>query len=346
LGGLAFLIFDLKPDGRLESRYQLMGLMEGLVAPAFTRDHFQLTDFTPFHDEIRKVDANLLVGRYVTSAQGLDGSLGILHGDARTGQFGFYYTLTRLAASDVPTTSVLAPFLDAHLPDGIGMTFDEEMVGWYFEGASTPGPGRAGDLTISDRVPGQVACNFRAHMMVRDINEFIEGLEHEAGLKGTITFDRLQGAGPVTFAIDEAHSLFNYLRVNAATGEAEMRYHIAFRSDTGKNYALEGRKYMQHDPARKLRGTDEVLENYTTLYCHVYEGDREIGTAYLKFRTFENLAAVGNLAGFLASFAVTGTPDPILQLRARLRFLAFTGQFVQREYDPLLQAVTAASQQP
>ena len=125
-----------------------------------------------------------------------------------------------------------------------------------------------------------------------------------------------------------------------------MRYHIAFRSDSGKNYALEGRKYMQHDSARKLRGTDEVLENYTTLYCHVYEGDREIGTAYLKFRTFENLAAVGNLAGFLASFAVTGTPDPILQLRARLRFLAFTGQFVQREYDPILQAVTAANQQP
>ena len=39
----------------LESRYLLMGLMEGLVTPSFLKDHFQLNDFTPFHDEIRKV---------------------------------------------------------------------------------------------------------------------------------------------------------------------------------------------------------------------------------------------------------------------------------------------------
>ena len=38
-----------------QARYQLMGLMEGLVAPSFLKDHFQLNDFTPFHDEIRKV---------------------------------------------------------------------------------------------------------------------------------------------------------------------------------------------------------------------------------------------------------------------------------------------------
>jgi hypothetical protein len=55
----------------------------------------------------------------------------------------------------------------------------------------------------------------------------------------------------------------------------------------------------------------------------------------LKFRTFEDLAAVSNLAGFLASFQITGTSDPVMQLQARLRFIAFTAQFVQREYDPI-----------
>jgi hypothetical protein len=62
---------------------------------------------------------------------------------------------------------------------------------------------------------------------------------------------------------------------------------------------------------------------------------RETGTAYLKFRTFENLVAVGSLADFLTSFQVTGTDDPVIQLQARMRFIAFTAQFVQREYDPL-----------
>lgn len=39
--------------------------------------------------------------------------------------------------------------------------------------------------------------------------------------------------------------------------------------------------------------------------------------------------------GFLASFQITGTDDPVLQMQARMRFLAFTAQFVQLEYDPL-----------
>jgi hypothetical protein len=91
----------------------------------------------------------------------------------------------------------------------------------------------------------------------------------------------------------------------------------------------------------------ELLADYTTLYCHVYrhqDADTlvEIGIAYLRFKTFEDLAAVGNLAGFLASFQITGTSDPILQLQARMRFIAFTGEFVQREYDPLALAVAGA----
>jgi hypothetical protein len=62
---------------------------------------------------------------------------------------------------------------------------------------------------------------------------------------------------------------------------------------------------------------------------------RELGTAYLKFLTFQDLAAVGSLAAFLTSFQITGTNDPVIQLQARMRFIAFTAQFVGREYDPL-----------
>jgi hypothetical protein len=49
----------------------------------------------------------------------------------------------------------------------------------------------------------------------------------------------------------------------------------------------------------------------------------------------EDLAATANLAGFLASFQITGTGEAVLQFQARMRFLAFTGQFVERQYDPL-----------
>ncbi len=46
-GGIAYLQFQNLPDGRFVARYQLMGLMEGLVTPTFLKDHFQLNDFTP-----------------------------------------------------------------------------------------------------------------------------------------------------------------------------------------------------------------------------------------------------------------------------------------------------------
>jgi hypothetical protein len=350
-GGVAYLSFDTKPDGRLACQYRLMGLMEGLVLPSFLQDHFQMNDFTPFHDEIRKISSDFLVGKYVTGippalSSALDNlSLGIFHSDS-AGNFGFYYMLSRTGMKPLPTEALLSPFLDVYLPDGLGLTFSEEMVGWYFEGATTPSPGRAGDLTIADRIPatgtptGGVDCKFDVQMTARDINEFIDGPEHEAQLQGSITFAKFLGESQVTYVVDSQDSRFNYLEVNPATGEAEMRYHLVFSRPDGRRFYLEGRKYMQKDSGGGFRGMRELLEDYTTLYSHIYEmkagqPDTQVGLGYLKFRTFEDLAAVGNLVGFLASFQVTGTKDPVIQMQARMRFLAFTAQFVQLTYDPL-----------
>jgi cholesterol oxidase len=354
-GGLAYLQFQDLPDGRFVARYQLMGLMEGLVTPAFLKDHFQLTDFTTFHDEIRKVSADLLVGKYMTplppamSALIGNSSLGLFHTEAG-GEFGFYYILSRAAKSQLPTNTLLRPFLDVQLPDGIGMTFAEQMVGWYFPDLHTPSPGRDGDLTIAARIPasgapsGAVTCQFDVRMSIADVNEFIDGYEHEAQLKGTISFGQFDGQAPATLPIDDSSSTFHYLRVNPQTGEAEMRYHLEFSDPGGQRFVFEGVKYMQKDSASPA--IPDVMNDYTTLYSHIYKllpdgTSQEMGIGYLKFRTFEDLAAVSNLTSFLNSFQVTGTDDPVMQLQARLRFLAFTAQFVQREYDPL--SLTAAS---
>ena len=348
-GGVAYLQFQNLPGGGFVARYELMGLMEGLVTPTLLTDHFQLNDFTTFHDEIRKVASDFLVGKYVTQLPAAIGalvsnaSLGLFHTETG-GQFGFYYMLTRATASELPVNSLLGPFLEVQLPDGIGMTFDEEMVGWYFPGAGTPAPGRDGDLTIAARIPasgtpaGAVTCQFDVHVTVADVNEFVDGYEHEAQLGGTISFGQFAGQASATFPVDGSRSFFNYLRVNPQTGEAEMRYHIEFADTAGQRYVLEGVKYMQKDPG--FPAIADLLGDYTTLYTHVSQQlpggtSKEIGIGYMKFRTFEDLAAASNLTGFLTSFHITGTSDPVMQLQARLRFIAFTAQFVEREYDPL-----------
>jgi hypothetical protein len=55
------------------------------------------------------------------------------------------------------------------------MKFDEEMVGWFAEGQHDPAESRPAD---------SVACSFKVTMTVRDLNEFIDGTEHEASLAG------------------------------------------------------------------------------------------------------------------------------------------------------------------
>jgi cholesterol oxidase len=352
-GSIAHLAFDPKPDGRIEARYQLLGLMEGLVVPSAVSSHFQLDDFTPFHDEIRLLAPDLMIGKYVLDLPDGIGllapseSLGLLHTEteANRRRFGFYYLLSRVEAAELPRNPLLQPFLDVRVPDGITLTFDETMVGWYFPGVFTSAAGRAGDLEIAARIsqdgdpPGAVSCSFTIRLTARDVNEFVDGSAHEARAKGTISFGAFAELEDVTFNLNERTSSFNYLRVNEVTREAEMRYHLTFETPDGRSFLFEGCKYMQKDSPAGPRGAQEVLDDYTTLYCHVYdlteEEPREIGTAFLKFRTFEDLAAVGNFAGFLRSFQITGTSDPLIQLQARMRFLAFTGRFVQYEYDPL-----------
>ncbi len=349
-GVAAYLEFDLKPDGRIEAHYNFMGLLEGLVHPVLGQDHFELDDFTPFHDEIRVVAPDFMVGKYVTATPpGLadlfgPGGLGIFQvttGSNGQSQFGFDYTLTRSQAGQMPATVFLEPLLDIRMPDGLHMEFDEQMVGYFFAGFSVPA-GRTGDLQIEARVPapgapaGSVSCSFQVHMLIRDLNEFFEGTEHEAQLSGTIQFGDFPGQGPQTFTIDPLKSYFNYLRINPATQEAEMDYHLYFQDGKKNEYLFFAKKYMQRDPNANVVGAQQVLHDYTTAYCHLTRtaNGSELGTGLLKFKTFEDPAAVASFAQFLASFQVTGTDDPKLKAQGQLRFLAFTNQFVIREYAP------------
>ena len=178
-------------------------------------------------------------------------------------------------------------------------------------------------------------------MTIADVNEFIDGYAHESGIKGTMTFGEFEGVEECRL---RHRRILQPLQLPARQSPPPAKARCATTSNSpspdGRRFTFVGVKYMQKDTEGGIPGIAEILEDYTTLYCHVYEqmgggALRETGTAYMKFRTFQDLAAVGNLAGFLLSFQVTGTNDPMIQLQARMRFIAFTAQFVQREYDPL-----------
>lgn len=342
-GVVAYLKFDHKPDGRLEARYQFLGLFEGLADASFGQEHFRMDDFTPFHDEIRFVNQDMLIGKYATDARpalfnlfGPD-SLGLFQREANANgavRFGFDYWLKRSTLTATPGAGFLRPLLDVRLPDGTGLVFDEEMKGHYFPGF-TPPAGRAGDQQIEAKLPADgKECSMEMRITARDLNEFIESAEHEARIDGTIRFCDFDGQpGQMICTINGSKSYFNYLRVNPATQEAEMLYRVYFFAGVGREYLFSGRKYLQKD-GRDVR---EILRDFTTFYGHLTEVStgRELGSALLKFRTFEDADAVRSFADYLKSFRVTGTENPFVQAQGQLRFLALTNQFVAREYDPL-----------
>ena len=166
------------------------------------------------------------------------------------------------------------------------------------------------------------------------------GYAHEAAIKGTMSFGDLEGMRTAAFAIDESNSRFHYLRVNQATGEAEMRYHIEFAAHDGRRYHVRGHEV--HAEGRRRRGAghrgdaaglhDAVLPRVRTDGGRHAAGDGD-GASEVPY--VRGSGGGGQPGGFLTSFQITGTDDPVIQFQARMRFIAFTAQFVEREYDPL-----------
>ena len=351
-GVVAYLKFDHKPDGRLEARYQFLGFFEGLADASFGQDHFRMDDFTPFHDEIRFVNQDLMIGQYFTDARpallplfGPD-SLGVFHREkdqSSNVRFGFKYWLRRSPLTELPTNFFLRPLLDVRMPEGTGMTFTEEMKGSYFAGFNPPA-GADGDKQIEAKPAAEgTECTWDMRIIARDLNEFIDGWDHEARIEGTVRFANFDGQGQMICTINSTKSFFNYMRVNPETQEAEMLYRIYFFAGPGKEYLFSGRKFLQKD-GHGGTGIREIVHDFTTLYGRLFEiapdkSQRQIGSALMKFRTFEDLDAVRSFAEYLKSFQVTDAEgkkvDPFVQAQGRLRFMALTNQFVVSEYDPV-----------
>ena len=142
------------------------------------------------------------------------------------------------------------------LPDGVGLIFDEEMTGWYFPGQPLPDP---------PPTSGDNPCSFKVRMTIADVNEFVDGYEHEAQLTGSITFSNFEGSA-ATFPIDDSSSRFHYLarEPGNAGGGDELSPGVR-RCSKAARFTLDGRKFMQKDQ----NSIAEILVDYTTLFAKV-----------------------------------------------------------------------------
>jgi hypothetical protein len=90
--------FRQTAEGKIEGRYRL-GLLSGEMEVARTEEFVQLIDFTPFHDEIRMIDEETLVGKWVAPVLNPDLLRGLgSYLEPRGDRFAFYYILKRAKA--------------------------------------------------------------------------------------------------------------------------------------------------------------------------------------------------------------------------------------------------------
>ena len=95
LNPVAFHLTFKTAGGQVEGRYRF-GLLSGEMKVEFTNDFVRLVDFTTFHDEIRLIDADTMIGKWVSIdldpmlLQSLQDYI-----EPHSDRFAFYYILNR-----------------------------------------------------------------------------------------------------------------------------------------------------------------------------------------------------------------------------------------------------------
>jgi hypothetical protein len=328
---VARLTFDLNPDGKLEGRYLLLRSIQGESHVELTPEQLELTDFTPLHDEIRALDGNYMLGKWITTQKVPFGpfSLGLLQAESAEdgkSRFGFYYTLRRADPTQPSPKSLLEKILGRQL--GVGLTFQEQMDGAFYTGDK--------DSSVEHLLRLQPEngkkIQFNVTMTIDNLDKFVSEDEHRAELTGSIQFEQFRGELNLTLPLQPG-SFFRYLVMNPKSGEHEMQYHIRFLHQ-GTMFVLQGTKFIEKD---EKGNSVEILQDFTTLFTQIVEENSGAieGVALLKFRTFESPAAIGSMVQFGLSFAVTGTDNPLIKAAAVAKFNAMTTKLILEEYDRL-----------
>jgi len=179
------------------------------------------------------------------------------------------------------------------------MTLDESLTGWIGIGQSDPVQGRVHGEAQGTRL------TMHARLVVQQLRAFLEQPDHAAQLEGTID---LSSVGQAMVMQD---GVFNVFVVNPRTGARQMVYEARFSDSSGKRYFLRGVKHLSDDP-----GFD-VLEDMTTLFTMIYEGDDDQGAVFGAGQVYFPLST---MPGFLRSLHVTGNPHSVRPWRRKSRF--------------------------
>jgi len=196
--------------------------------------------------------------------------------------------------------------------EGLSLEFDESMAGWLGIGEEDPVNGRMrGEREhTAFRVDGKIT--------IPDIDRFLNISDHTAIFTGTATFEPL--GGPFTIK----DGVFNLFSVDPKEGIRHMTYTFRFTGDNGKTYFCHGHKKIKDDP-----GPLDVIQDMTTLFTILHEGENESGPIFGAGQIFFNLT---DTASLMASMRVTGATWWGQETAAKIAFISFAFGVLRQEY--------------
>jgi cholesterol oxidase len=195
--------------------------------------------------------------------------------------------------------------------DGIRLSFQEAMSGYFKPGAASPAAG------FSAGKEEDLGLRFDVTIHISDLGRFFRDLQHKAEITGTVSSKAFGGTRPIR---DGRFELFS---ADPSTGMRRMVYFFQFDTD-GKTYCLDGHKEISDDHARL-----DLVEDMTRLFTRIHCGEDRTAPVFGAGELYFHLRDSPSL---LASIRVEGARSWFLEVGARVAFASFAWGALRDEY--------------
>ncbi len=200
----------------------------------------------------------------------------------------------------------------------VGIRFKEKMDGYLGENIKDFRDGEDYGIRHSNPI------RFEVEIEIDSVDDFIQVSTHEAELRGNFFCKSLGDESGM--AIENGR--FNLFSISGEDGHRNMQYRFNFNALDGKRYYLTGFKDIFSD-----RVVD-VLEDMTTLFVRIYEGEDATGNLYGSGTMYFRIKDIRSLIKMIKKSEVTGTRNPFKKCMALKKFGGFFMAETVKTYAP------------
>lgn len=199
-----------------------------------------------------------------------------------------------------------------------GIRFEETMDGFLGENIRDFRDGEDYGIRHNNSI------KFDVEIEIDSVDKFVQVSSHEARLKGKFYCNSLGGETGMTIK----KGRFNLFDIDPLTGHRNMYYNFNFNAPDGKQYYLFGFKDIFNDEVIDL------VEDITTLFVRVYQGEDETGRLYGSGVMYFRVKDLASVVKMVKSSKVIGASNLLEEYSTLTKFAGFFVAETLKTYTP------------